>query len=244
MLTEHLIWCVVALFLAGFVQGTLGFGLGMVSMALLPLVISVKEASPIVVIFTLPAVLIVLCAHWRHCSWRDGWLLIAGTCVGTPLGVYVLAIAPETLLMRVLGAVLLLFAVQELWSSWRGQQKLRLPHWTGFPIGALGGALGGAFNCGGPPVVAYIYSKSWRKEKTIALLQLVFAAGAIIRWISMFQSGLFTAPVVHISLWAALPVVVAVLLGTRFLKVLPTDKLRTGVFFFIGLLAIKFLVTG
>jgi uncharacterized membrane protein YfcA len=244
MLIHLLLWCVAALALAGFVQGTLGFGFGMVSMALLPFAISVKEASPVVVLLTLPAVVIVFCVHWRHCSWRDGWLLVLGTCVGTPLGVYLLKIAPESFLLRGLGAVLLLFALQELWSSWHGKSKLRLPVWSGFPIAMFGGALGGAFNCGGPPVVAYVYSQSWRKEKIVAMLQLIFTVGAALRMISMIQSGLFIPQVLQIGIWSALPVFVTLMIGTRVLKKLPTEKLRTGVFVFVGLIALKFLIWG
>jgi len=234
---------VVAVTLAGFVQGTLGFGFGMVAMALLPFAISVKEASPLVVLLTLPAVIILFCVHWRHCSLREGWLLVLGTCVGTPLGVYLLAIAPERLLMRSLGFFLLLFAVQELWSAWRGKSKFHLKRWTGFPIAAFGGALGGAFNCGGPPVVAYVYSQSWNKERIVAMLQLVFTMGAALRMLSMIHEGLFTPHVLTIGIWSAAPVFITLMLGTRVMKKLSTARLRTVVFVFIGIIALKFLLT-
>ncbi|MEO6907997.1 MAG: sulfite exporter TauE/SafE family protein [Abditibacteriaceae bacterium] len=244
MLTHILIECILALALAGFVQGSLGFGNGMVAMALLPLAISVKEASPVVVLFTLPSVSIILFAHWRHCQLRDGWLLILGTCIGTPLGVYLLTIASESILIRTLGALLLLFAVQELWGSWRGTTKLNLPIWSGLPIGTLSGALGGAFNCGGPPLLAYLFSRPWRKERIVAILQLIFIVGAALRMITMLQEGLFTPPVLHLAIWAAVPVLLAVLIGTRVLKLLPTQRLRTTVFTFVGLIALKFLILG
>jgi len=244
MLPHILIGCILALALAGFVQGSLGFGYGMVSMALLPLAISVREASAAVVLFTLPAAAIMFFAHWRHCRWRDGWLLILGTCIGTPLGVYLLAIAPESLSIRILGALLFLFASQELWGSWRGTAKLHLPFWTGLPIGTMSGALDGAFNCGGPPLLAYLFSRPWHKERVVSILQLVFIVSATLRMVSMFREGLFTAPVLHIAVWAALPVFITLMIGTRVLKLLPTQQLRTGVFIFVGLIALKFLVWG
>lgn len=228
--------------MAGFVQGALGFGFGMVSMALLPLFITVKEATPLVVLFTLPIVLLVFCAHWRHFRWRDGWLLVTGTCIGIPLGVYLLAVAPADLMLRLLGAVLLLFAIQELWASWRGTAKLRLAKWTGLPIGIVSGMLSGAFSSGGPPLVAYVYSKSWSKERTIAMLQLLFTVGAVLRTGAMLQGKFFTLPVIHIALWAALPVMLAAFVGTRVLRNVPAEQMRSGVFVFIGLIALKFIV--
>jgi len=242
MLTHIIIGCILGLALAGFVQGALGFGFGMVSMALLPLFISVREATPLVVLFTLPIVLLVFCAHWRHFRWRDGWLLVIGTCIGIPLGVYLLAVAPADLLLRLLGAVLLIFAVQELWTSWRGTAKLRLAKWTGLPIGILSGMLSGAFSSGGPPLVAYVYSKPWNKERIIAMLQLLFTVGAVMRTGVMFQEGFFTAHIMHIAIWAVLPVTATALVGTRILKKVPTEQMRTSVFVFIGLIALKFIV--
>lgn len=223
-------------------QGALGFGFGMVSMALLPLFVNVREATPLVVLFTLPLVLLVFCAHWHHCRWKDSWLLVIGTTIGIPIGVYLLAVAPADLLLRILGIVLLIFAAQELWTNWRGTAKLRLAKWTGLPIGFLSGMLSGAFNSGGPPLVAYVYSKPWSKEEVIAMLQLIFTVGALLRTGAMFQGGLFTALVMHIALWAALPVMVTAFVGTRVLKKVPTEQMRTGVFMFIGLIALKFII--
>lgn len=242
MLSHILIGCIVGLALAGFVQGALGFGFGMMSMALLPLFITVKEATPLVVLFTLPIVLFVFCAHWRYFRWRDGWLLVVGTCIGIPLGVYLLAIAPADVMLRLLGIILLLFAVQELWTSWKGTAKLRLAKWTGLPIGILSGMLSGAFSSGGPPLVAYIYSKPWNKERTIAMLQLLFTIGAVMRTGVMFQGGFFTAPVMKIALWAVLPVMLTTFAGTRVLKNVPMERMRAVVFVFIGLIALKFIV--
>lgn len=242
MISHILIGCILALALAGFVQGALGFGFGMVSMSLLPLFIFVKEAAPLVVIFTLPIVLLVFYVHWRHCHWRDAWLLIIGCCIGIPVGVHLLAVAPEEIMLRILGAVLLSFSAQELWSGWRGKQKFQTPKWSGFPIGIFSGLLSGAFNTGGPPIVAYVYSQPWTKERIIATLQLIFTVSAFLRTGVMYHGGFFTTDVLHIALWAALPVMVTSLIGTRVLRKVPMEQMRSGVFFFIGFIAIRFLI--
>src|SRR5690606_39976003 len=56
-----------------------------------------------------------------------------------------------------------------------------LPPWLGFPIGVSSGVLGGAFNMGGPPCVAYLYSRPWPKEEVVALLQVVFIISSALR---------------------------------------------------------------
>lgn len=236
-----LIWCICTLALAGIIQGTLGFGFGMTSMALLPFAISIKEASPVVVLLSLPASFIMFCIYIRHISWRENWALLLGVIIGTPLGVLLLVNAPEVLLTRALGVILFSFAVWSLWSEWHGKIRLYFPYWSSLPIAMLSGALGGAFNTGGPPLVAYTYSMPWSKEKIVATLQVVFVVGAIARILSMVRGGLITERVLQIDLWAALPVFLMIWAGTRIMKRLPTTRLRSIVFAFIGLIGIKFL---
>jgi uncharacterized membrane protein YfcA len=235
-------WCVGALVLAGFVQGALGFGFGMVAMALLPLSLSVKEASPLVVLFTLPLVLIAFYVHRRHFQWRDGWLLVLGTCAGVPLGVRLLSIASGAVLLRLLGGVLLVFAAYELLSHHKPHLKATLPRWSAAPIGVLSGATSGAFNAGGPPLVAYAYAQSWNRERIVALLQVVFTVGAALRMATMMNDGLFTPLLLHLAVWAALPVLLALLAGTALLRRISTEKLRPGVFLFIAAIALKYLI--
>lgn len=210
-------------------------------MALLPLALSVKEASPLVVLFTLPVVIIATCVHWRHFQWRDGWLLIVGTCIGVPLGVHLLTIAPGPLLLRLLGAVLLGFAIYELFSQYRPHYKIAFPGWSAAPVGIISGAASGAFNAGGPPLVAYSYAQSWSKERVVALLQVVFLVGAGLRLSTMLGGGLFTPQVFSIALRGAVPVLITLLIGTALLKRCSTEKLRSGVFVFIGIIALKYL---
>jgi hypothetical protein len=58
----------------------------------------------------------------------------------------------------------------------------------------------------------------------------------------MLQSGLFTPTVLKLGVWGALPVLVALLLGTALLRRIATEKLRQSVFIFIGLIALKYLI--
>jgi uncharacterized membrane protein YfcA len=235
-------WSIGALALAGFVQGALGFGFGMVAMALLPFSLSVKEASPLVVLFTLPLVLIAFYIHRRHFQWRDGWVLVLGTCVGVPLGVRLLSVVSSTALLRLLGAVLLTFALYELVSQHKPHLKIALPSWSAVPIGVISGITSGAFNAGGPPLVAYAYTQSWSKERVIALLQVLFAIGAALRMVTMLHEGLITSHTVSLGMWATLPVLVALLAGTRLLRHVPMEKLRRGVFLFLAVIALKYLL--
>ena len=235
-------WCVVALSLAGFIQGTLGFGFGISAMALLPLALSVQQASPLTVLFTLPLMIVTFAIHRQHFQWRDSWLLLLGTCVGIPIGVYLLTAFPGATLLRLLGGVLLVFSLYELLGRYAARTQLSFPPWSAALVGVLSGITSGAFNAGGPPLVAYAYAQSWSKERIVALLQAMFLAGATLRMVTMLGSGLFTPPVLKLGMWGALPVLIALLLGTALLRRIATEKLRQVVFIFIALIALKYLI--
>ena len=96
----HWLFLAFGLTCAGFVQGLTGFGFGLVSMSLLPLVIGIKQAAAISTIFSLLATVTTFIRHYRDYNWRLGLLFIASMCVGVPIGVYFLDRSSEWLLFR------------------------------------------------------------------------------------------------------------------------------------------------
>src|SRR3954466_10685154 len=80
---------------AGFVQGLTGFGFGLVSMSLMPLVISVKQAAAISTIFSLLATVTTFIRHYRDYQWRLGLVFLICVCIGVPVGVYFLSHSSE-----------------------------------------------------------------------------------------------------------------------------------------------------
>jgi uncharacterized membrane protein YfcA len=229
---------VLVLTLAGFVQGMTGFGFGLVAMALLPSIVDFPLASLLVVLFTIPVSAINFFDNRHHYHWRKGISLVLGMCCGVPFGVYVMVQAPRELLLRSLGALLLAFAFNETLLS---KRKLHLPHWLGFPIGFSSGILGGAFNMGGPPSVAYCYSRPWRKEEVVALLQVIFVISAVLRLLLLSAKGIVPPDSFSLVLWAAVPVIGAVVAGTRLFRRIGQTQLRLCVFLFLGVMGVKYL---
>ena len=235
----HFSLAVSVLAIAGFVQGLTGFGFGLVAMALLPSLVDYPVAYILVVIFTIPTSLVNLLRNRRHFHWRKGWVLLAGMCCGVPVGVYLVAAAPREMIIRLLGIVLIAFAINEVGFS---QKKLQLPQWSGFPVGIASGVLGGAFNTGGPPSVAYLYSRPWRKEEIVAVLQVTFITSAVMRLCLFGAQGLGAPGAMSLTLWAALPVLTAVGIGTHYFRRIAQEPLRIGVFWLIGVMGFKYVL--
>lgn len=222
---------------AGFAQGLTGFGFGLISMALLPLLLPVKEAAVVVAVLNFATCVFTLSAVRRHLCWHRGRSLIIGSAVGVPFGVYLLAYLEPAPLLRAMGIVLVAFAAVELRSD--PHAPPRVPDWLGLPAGFVGGSIGGALNMGGPPVIAYAYAQPWSKEEIVATLQLVFGVSALLRVVLIGAGGLYTPPMVPLLLLTLVPMAGAIFVGTRLLLRVPLAPLRRGVAVFLLALGLK-----
>ncbi len=174
-------------FVAAAVQGALGFGFGMTSMALLSLSWPVREAVPVVQMLAL-ALNIGLSWRYRDTSLprSAGWMLLGGL-IGVPLGVVFLVGAPPRALLLGLAAILLGYVALRLWSP---TVSMRPPSWTGGFAGFFGGVLGAAFNAGGPPVVLYVSTRDdWSPVVVKRVLTSFFLVLGLFGVLSMIQAG-------------------------------------------------------
>ena len=135
---------------------------------------------------------------------------------------------------------MIVFAISELLLArwWRP----RFPEWSGWPVGLMSGALGGAFNAGGPPVIAYVYSQPWSKEETVAALQVVFGASAVVRVALMGGAGLMPAELLTVFAASALPVLGGIALGARLLRRVPQNALKVIAAVFFLVMGAKYLL--
>ena len=239
---SQLILVVSIVVLSGFVHGLSGFGFGLVAMALLPLVMNLKDAVALVVMLN---AIVVVITFWRvraHYAWRQGWVLLLGTCVGVPLGVFLLVRLDELLLRHLLGAVMCLLVVFEFIAS--RKSAFRMPNYLEFPIGAAGGGMSGAFNMGGPLVVAYTYSQPWSKEQVVALLQVVFGLSTVLRLALLGTAGLLQPHLIAMSAWSVVPMVATLALGGHYCSRISQAHLKRGAYLFLGLVGFKYLLAG
>ncbi len=228
-----------AVSLAGFVQGMTGFGFGLVAMALLPLLLDIESTANLVLLLNTLATGGMLFVYRKHYAWPMGRGLILGCCCGVPLGYYVLVTAPHRLLLQSLGVILIAFAANDLLGRDRGR---KLAASLGFPLGLVSGGLGGALNVGGPPAIAYVYAQPWTKEQIVAVLQVAFVSAILVRLLLGGVGGSFSGPLLTLLVWAVGPVLASLCLGARFLQRVPQQQLKTGVFVFLGLMGLKYLL--
>lgn len=193
---NEVLFAACAITVAATVQSLSGFGFGMVSMGLLPLVLPIREAVPIVALLGFCVSASVLFACRRSLTLRAVLPPLIGSLVGVPIGVAFLTGAEPALLRVALGVVLVTFALHGLFGRRPpgvGEGTERGWHdAVGGAAGLAGGALGGAFNVGGPPLILYVTWRRLAPDVLKSTLQCCFLVGGCVQLPLFVHHGVVT----------------------------------------------------
>jgi uncharacterized protein len=212
---------------AGFVHGLAGFGIGLVSLGLLPLLMPPVTAVVVITIYALVFSLGMLVPLRREAQWRPLALLIIGTVAGMPLGVWLLAALPAPVLTRMIGITLIVTVLLE----WRGVYATRLTR-RGWALGAgvIGGLAGGAVGTPGPPVILYAASQGWSPRTVKATLQAFFVVNQAVILAGYGWAGLVTSEVWQVGAAYLLPAALGLVAGVALFDRVDPARFRRIVF--------------
>lgn len=175
--------------LAGTVQGSVGFGFGLVSMGILPLFLPLRDA---VITVSVCATLMNAILVWRlreHAHRPEIQPLLLGAALGVPVGVWLLVSLDARWLLLTVGIALVSYALWGLLSR-SGLVERGTPR-LGYLVGVAGGLLGGATGTSGPPMVVYVSWRGLSKEVAAATLQGVFLAIGIFQLLGFWVGDVF-----------------------------------------------------
>ena len=229
----------LVVFVAAAVQGVLGFGGALVAMPLLVTLVGVQTATPaFALIGTLATLLNAI--RWRaHVTLGDLVQLVVPAALGIPIGVLFLARVDANVVTRVLGAILILYAVYNL-LGW-AVPPLRHRAWA-VVAGFSSGILSGAFNTGGPPVIVFADARGWTAERFRGNLQTYFVLTSFFLLLSHGLTGHFTPVVWRTALIGVPALLVGQLVGVRLCRYLNPDAFRRLVLVFLLLLGGQLLI--
>lgn len=147
--------CSVAVLAGAFLKGYTGFGASMFWMTSLSLLLPPLQVVPMVLMFEVATSVYLLPGLWRQVEWRSIMVLLIGTWVTTPIGIYALFSLPPAPIRIALGLVVITAAVLIL----RGFALKSVP---GIPatltVGGAAGLLNGSMGIVGPPVILFYFS--------------------------------------------------------------------------------------
>jgi uncharacterized protein len=193
------------IFFATLVRSAFGFGEALVAVPLLAFLIPVGEAVPLATLVSITVAGIVVAQDWHHVNVRSAVWLVVSTLLGIPLGLWLLAEAPEAVVKALLGVVIIVFSLYCLVSRRPYELKDDRFAWL-FGFGA--GVLGGAYGMNGPPLVVYGSLRRWPPEQFRATLQGYFLPASLLGMCGFWLAGLWVPAVTRYYLWS-LPLALA-----------------------------------
>ena len=222
-------------------MGLAGFGIGLVSLAFLPYLMSPSEAIVLTTLYAAAFALAIFVPVRRDFTPARVADLIVGTVVGTPLGVWALATFPASVLNRLIGAMLLVAVGLE----WRGlyPEKLEGRGW-GLGVGVLAGVIGGAVGTPGPPVILYATTQGWGPRTIKANLQAFFVVNQAVILAGYGWAGLLTDEVWRLAAVFAVPAIAGVALGVGLFNRVDPVRFRRIVFALLFVSGLALLARG
>lgn len=235
----HPILIIAIIFLAVFTQSLTGFGSALVSMALLPLILDIRIATPLVALVGGTLEILLLLRYRRALNLRAVWRMTIASLFGVPLGVLALRQLDERIMLTLLGLVISLYAIYALLDL--RTPELRHPAWA-YALGFLGGAFGGAYNTSGPPVIIYGNAKRWPPAEFKGNLQGFFLFNSLLVIGGHLLSHNITPLILQDYLMALPAILVGVLAGISLDRVIDPATFRRIVLWFLVALGIRLII--
>lgn len=212
---------VALIFLAStLIRAFFGFGDALFAMPLLAVVVGLTTATALMGLVSVVVGAYVLTRTWRHVDVASVRRLVVSSIVGIPIGVFMLKQAPQDLLTRVLGVLLIGFGLYRL----LGPALPRVGRSWAYLFGFVAGCFGGAYNVNGPPVVMYGAMRAWDPARFRGTLQGYFVVTSIVVAVAHAFGGLWTTRVWQLFAYASPVVLVALVVGDRVAERVDTDS--------------------
>ena len=196
--------------IAGLVRGFSGFGSALIYMPLISAIYSPAVAAPTILLIDTLCGLPFAIHAWPQANRREVLPVAVGGVVGVPLGVMALVYV-SPLSLRWFIAVLVLIALATLAAGWRYHGKPTVPAALG--VGVMSGFGAGAVQIGAPPLLVFWLGGKNSATTVRANIMVYFVVQGTLTFILYFYNGLFTAPVVVLSLMFGVPFALAMFGG-------------------------------
>ena len=227
------------IFAGCFTQSVSGFGVALVTMALLPSLIGLQAATPLVALVALTLEAIMLLRYHESLQIKSILGLLGASLITIPVGVIYLHRLDENVALFVLGLVLTLYALYALIGFRLPELKHPIWAWT---FGVASGLLGGAYNISGPPVIVYGNCRKWLPAEFKSNLAGFFLVGSLVIVSTHWVSGNITPNVIALFLKTLPALLLGFILSQYFDRWLNPNIFRRVVLILLVILGIRLMM--
>ena len=226
MLLQYLLILAI-LFVSTFIHSILGFGQALIAMPLLAMVVEFKTATPLVAFVLMTIAAVILLRNWRVVDLGAVWRLVASSCLGIPMGLFLLKGVPEGLMKVLLGILVILFSLYNLAN--RHLKIINLRRVGGgsvlaYLFGFVAGVLGAVYNTSGVVITIYATLRDWNPDRFRSTLQSYFVFTGLLILAGHGLAGLWTPDVLRLYGTSLPLVLVAIFLGGKLHRFIPQGQ--------------------
>ena len=229
----------LAVTIAGFMRGFLGFGGAVVIIMTLNALLGALYAVPVACLAGLPATVQLLPSAVRHSDRNFVLPFAVASLLAIPVGTIVL-VKLDPALMKIVVSALVLVVVALLYCGWRATTRPTASAIVGAGVGA--GLIQGVAGVGGPPTVAMSLAQPGDAETQRANVIGAITALSVGPVVPLWYFGLFTKEVVFLSLAIVPLYMLATWFGARTFIGHGREHYRNGALVALGLMGTVTLV--
>lgn len=230
-----LLLAAAAFLCGGAVKGGFGFGLPLVTVPVLAMVMPPPTAISLMLVPVVSAnIMQAVQGGYYRSALRRFWTFIITMTIATLVAMQFLATFDARTTSVVLGAVIILFSLYQLWSP-AFEVSRRMEFWLTPFVGLLAGLIGGVTGLFGLPLVVYLVALRLPKDEFVGTVSFWNLFGSLPLFAGLAWHGFLTLPVAAASGGGALISMLGVWAGTLARGHLPQTAFRR---ILLGLLAL------
>ena len=208
---------------AGFIQGLTSFGLSIVAIPLLIRIIPLQEVVPIVVVLALLTNTLVLISAREEIKFKKFVPLVLMGILFLPVGAYSLKYLNPSYLKLCFGILITIFSLLLILKKTFPIKREKIGY---IVTGSLSGFLNGSLSLSGPPVVLFLSNQGIDKGTFRANITLYFLILNVIAIMVFLATGLMNRAVGERIVYLAPALAVGVLAGIKVSKRLGDETFR------------------
>lgn len=223
----EILYSSLIIFVAYFIRSICGFGASIISVPVLVFFLDVPDIVVLISILTIATSLIVVRKSLHEADKKMAITLLLSAIPASYVGIHLLNTLSPVFILKVLGGVLILFAV----NLFLDQKliKFKANKINGFIAGSISGVLGGMFSTSGPPVLAYLSSVYTRTRVLRSTLLLYFFILNIFQLFGYLYKGNLTKENLTFSAYMLPAMFIASYAGHHVHLKVPEKELKIGI---------------
>ena len=234
----------IALLLAGVVNGIIGLGLPLTALAIIGAVADLRLAIALIAIpIVATNIYQAFCGGRAMEMLRRYWVINLCSVVGTVIGAQILFMVDPDILTMTLGVVVIVYvAINATGFAIRISDSTS--PWAAPPLGLLSGLLTGTTGSVGIPIALYLQARGLDKESFLRAIALTFLISASMLVIALLEKGALGKNPALVSAASLIPAFAGMAIGQRLRSRLSEDLFRKFVFLFLMVAAVNLIRKG